>query len=142
TELTFFEIPMIGSTYRGTNAITQIGLLVASYQSLRFWKERFSQFNVKHSTITTYMGYDALHFEDPEGLRYVLINHDGRKVPDEWQPWPDSVVPEVHRILGMGPVEMTVESLDALANVLEKLLSYTETSRNEQEAVFQAVEGE
>src|SRR5699024_884083 len=94
TELTFFEIPMIGSTYRGTNAITQIGLLVASYQSLRFWKERFSQFNVKHSTITTYMGYDALHFEDPEGLRYVLINHDGRKVPDEWQPWPDSVVPE------------------------------------------------
>ena len=27
TELSFFEIPMVGRTKRGTNAITQIGLL-------------------------------------------------------------------------------------------------------------------
>src|SRR5690606_9906062 len=66
TELTFFEIPLIGNTYRGTNAITQIGLLVPSYQSLLYWKERFTQFQVKHHNITNYAGHDALHFEDPE----------------------------------------------------------------------------
>ena len=41
TELSFFEMPMAGSTKRGTNAITRIGLLVPSYDSLLYWKERF-----------------------------------------------------------------------------------------------------
>ena len=30
TELSFFEIPLVGHTHRGTNAITKIGLLVPS----------------------------------------------------------------------------------------------------------------
>lgn len=142
TELTFFEIPMIGSTYRGTNAITQIGLLVPSYQSLLYWQNRFSQFNVKHSHVTKYAGHDAIHFEDPEGLRFVLLNHEEKKIPDEWQPWSESVVPEEFRILGMGSVEITVESLASLSDVLKNLLGYTEVSRSENEAVFQAVKGE
>lgn len=142
TELTFFEIPLIGNTYRGTNAITQIGLLVPSYQSLLYWKERFTQFQVKHHNITKYAGHDALHFEDPEGLRFVMLNHAGRKIPKEWRAWPESVVPEHHRILGMGSVEMTVDSLNTLANTLEKLLGYHNISRTENEAIYQAVEGE
>ena len=28
TELSFFEIPLVGRTYRGTNAITKIGIFV------------------------------------------------------------------------------------------------------------------
>ena len=32
TELSFFEMPNVGRTIRGTNAITQIGLLVPSYR--------------------------------------------------------------------------------------------------------------
>lgn len=142
TELTFFEIPLIGNTYRGTNAITQIGLLVPSYQSLLYWQDRFSQFQVKHSNITKYAGHDAIHFEDHEGLRYVLLNHAGRKIRKEWEAWPKSPVLEHHRILGMGSVEMTVESLPTLADTLEKLLGYNNISRKENEAVFQAVEGE
>lgn len=142
TELTFFEIPLIGNTYPGTNAITKIGLLVPSYQSLLYWQERFSQFEVKHSNITKYAGHDAIHFEDHEGLRFVLLNHAGRRIPEKWKAWPDSVVPEHHRILGMGSVELTVESLPTLANTLENLLGYHKISLTENEAIYQAVEGE
>lgn len=142
TELTFFEIPLIGNTYPGTNAITKIGLLVPSYQSLLYWQERFSQFEVKHSNITKYAGHDAIHFEDHEGLRFVLLNHAGRRIPEKWKAWPDSVVLEHHRILGMGSVELTVESLPTLANTLENLLGYHKISLTENEAIYQAVEGE
>ena len=33
TELSFFEIPLVGRTYQGTNAITRIGLLVQTEAS-------------------------------------------------------------------------------------------------------------
>ncbi|WP_327607812.1 ring-cleaving dioxygenase [Virgibacillus tibetensis] len=142
TELSFFEIPTIGSTHRGTNAITQIGLLVPSFESLLYWKERLSQFNVKHGEITTYAGHDALHFEDPEGLRLVLLNNNGRSIPDEWQAWTDSVVPEENRILGMGSIEITVRSLDSISKMLENIFNYTNVLRTEKEAIYQAVNGE
>ena len=85
TELSFFEIPMAGHTVRGTNAITKIGLLVPSKESLLYWKQRFEQFNVKHEDITTYAGREALPFEDHEGLRLVLLNHNGEEVPSFWK---------------------------------------------------------
>ena len=50
TELTLFEIPLIGYTYPGTNAITKTGLLVPSYQSLLYWQERFYNRQVKLNT--------------------------------------------------------------------------------------------
>src|SRR5690625_6192883 len=43
TELSFFEIPMVGRTHRGTNAITQIGLLVPSFESLTYWENRLDR---------------------------------------------------------------------------------------------------
>src|SRR5690625_2640816 len=54
TELTFFEMPFVGQTYRGTNAITQIGLVVPSNESLIYWKKRFEQFGIQHGDMTTY----------------------------------------------------------------------------------------
>lgn len=60
TELTFFEIPMSGHTYRGTNAITRIGLLVPSVESLHYWKERFEKYDVYHDEIGTYANRPAL----------------------------------------------------------------------------------
>src|SRR5690554_3535919 len=92
TELTFFEIPAVGKTYRGTNAITRIGLLVPSEGSLHYWKDRFEQFGVKHGEITTYANYPALKFEDHEGLRFVLLVSNGKKV-DHWETWEKSEVP-------------------------------------------------
>lgn len=141
TELSFFEIPMVGKTYRGTNAITKIGLLVPTESSLSYWKERFEQYGVEHSEITTYANHPALHFEDAEGLRMVLLVSNGAKL-DHWETWEKSDVPAEHQIQGMGSVEITVRRLGKLANTLTDLFGYTEISRTEDEAIFQSIEGE
>ncbi|WEK54076.1 MAG: ring-cleaving dioxygenase [Candidatus Cohnella colombiensis] len=142
TELSFFEIPQVSSTIRGTNAITRIGLLVPSFVSLTFWKERFEALDVNHGEITKYAGRDALHFEDPEGLRMILINNNGEAVPEKWATWDESVIEQRHRILGMGSVEITVRSLESLSAMLKEVFGYTEVSRTETEAIYQAVAGQ
>ncbi|MDA1637243.1 ring-cleaving dioxygenase [Bacillus cereus group sp. TH177-1LC] len=141
TELTFFEIPLVGKTYRGTNAITRIGLLVPSEDGLHYWKERFETFDVKHSEITTYANRPALQFEDAEGLRLVLLVSNGEKV-EHWETWEKSEVPAEHQIQGMGSVEMTVRRLDKMASTLTEMFGYTEVSRSEEEVIFQSIKGE
>lgn len=141
TELTFFEMPMVGRTHRGTNAITRIGLLVHSEESLHYWKSRFEAFDVKHDEITTYTNRPALKFEDPDGLRLVLIVSNGEKLGHR-EIWENSNVPSEHQIQGLGPVEMTVRRLDKLASTLTDVFGYTEVSRHQNEAVFQSIKGE
>lgn len=142
TELSFFEMPRLAGTVRGTNAITRIGLLVRSIDSLHYWSERFEQFGVQHSGITRFAGREALLFEDGEGLRLALINHAGEAVPENWAPWDESSVDEEHRILGMGTVEFTVRSLEDTARTLRDMLGYVEASRTGDEAVYQSIAGE
>ncbi|GKV56325.1 glyoxalase [Sporosarcina sp. NCCP-2222] len=141
TELSFFEMPFVGSTHRGTNAITQIGLLVPSEASLAFWKSRFKEFSVQHSDITTYTDRPALHFEDAEGLRMVLLPSYGQKI-DHWETWEQSSVPAEHQIQGMGPVEITVRRLEKIGRTLTDIFGYTEVSRSEKEAIYQSINGE
>ncbi|EEK73727.1 MULTISPECIES: ring-cleaving dioxygenase [Bacillus] len=142
TELSFFEMPNVGRTIRGTNAITQIGLLVPSIESLTFWKRRFESLQVAHGEITTYAGRDALHFEDPDGLRLVLLNNKDGEVPEYWTAWDESSVEQNHRILGMGTVEMTVRSLNELSKTLTGLFSYKEISRSDDEGIYQSIAGQ
>ncbi|MFF2175638.1 ring-cleaving dioxygenase [Lysinibacillus sp. NPDC058147] len=142
TELTFFEMPVAGRTVRGTNAITRIGLLVPSYDSLQYWKSRFQELEVEHSGITTYAGKDALFFEDHEGLRMVLLNNHNHETPAHWQPWAGSDIPAEHRILGMGTVEMTVRYLQRTVNLLKELFNYTAVEESEKEVILQSIPGE
>lgn len=142
TELTFFEMPVAGRTVRGTNAITRIGLLVPSSESLLYWKERFQQLEVEHSDITTYAGKEALFFEDHEGLRMVLLNHQGHDTPAQWQAWDGNDIPEEHRILGMGTVEITVRYLQRTVNLLQDLFHYTVVAETDKETILQSIEGE
>lgn len=141
TELSFFEISQVGNTYRGTNAITKIGLLVPSEESLLYWKARFEEHGVEHRHITTYANHPALHFEDSEGLRMVLLVSNGAKVA-HWESWEKSAVPIQHQIQGMGTIEITVRRLDKLASTLTDMFGYTEISRTEEEAIFQSITGE
>lgn len=142
TGLTFFEIPHVGKTHRGTDAITRIGLLVPSYDSLVYWKERFTLLGVKHGEITTYAGREALHFEDADDLRLVLLNHNGESIPEFWTEWDGSNVEPEHRILGMGPVEMTVQSLESLSKTLQNIFGYTLVSSVENQAILQSIKGQ
>ncbi len=142
TELTFFEMPYAGSTYRGTNSITRIGLLVPSIESLAFWKSRFEQLNIKHGEITQYAGRDALHFEDSEGLRMILLNNAGDYYPEYWSPWDHSDIEQKHRILGMGTIEITVRRLKRTAKTLKDLFGYVEVSLSDTEAIYQSIAGQ
>ncbi|MBP2241584.1 glyoxalase family protein [Cytobacillus eiseniae] len=141
TELSFFEIPLAGMTHRGTNAITKIGLLVPTVDSLLYWQARFKEYGVEHSEITKYVNHTALLFEDPEGLRLALLVSNGAKVA-HWETWTKSEVPAEHQIQGMGTVELTVRKLDKLASTLTDLFGYKEVSRTETSAIFQSLEGE
>ncbi|WP_445490837.1 ring-cleaving dioxygenase [Niallia sp. 03133] len=142
TELSFFEMPIVGRTIRGTNAITQIGLLVPSFESLEYWKKRLDLFSVKHGEITTYAGREALPFEDMEGLRLILLNNNGEEIPEYWSTWEESIVEQKHRILGMGTVEITVRYLERTTRILKDIFGYIEVAHSENEAIYQSVAGQ
>ncbi|MFL1996200.1 VOC family protein [Lysinibacillus irui] len=142
TGLTFFELSHAGRTHRGTDAITRIGLLVPSYDSLLYWENRLNEFAIEHSGLTKYGETDAIHFEDPDGLRLVFLNNQDKQIPQEWTKWGDSPVEMAHQILGMGPVELTVSSLAEVEQTLVQLFGYTELTRSTSQAVFQAEEGQ
>lgn len=124
TELTFFEIPMVGRTQRGTNAITRIGLFVPSYQSLVYWEERLAKNGVQTEGIGLYAGRASLEFEDSEGLRFVLLNNQNKNIPAGWEAWEESDVPAEHRILGLGPIEITVREPKKTVRLLNAVFGY------------------
>ncbi|ATP40548.1 ring-cleaving dioxygenase [Solibacillus sp. R5-41] len=141
TELSFFEIPLVGRTHRGTNAITKIGLIVPSEESLQYWMKRFDDYEVQHEGISTYANRPALLFEDEEGLRMALIVANGEKI-SHWETYDRSPVPQEHQIQGMGTVEMTVKNLSKLSRTLIEIFGYQTVFENEQDALFQSVAGE
>lgn len=141
TELSFFEIPLVGRTHRGTNAITKIGLLVPSVESLHYWLARFDELGVAHEGITTYAGHPALLFEDQEGLRMALIVADGQKIA-HWETYEKSPVPVEHQVQGMGTVEMTVKNLSKMTRTLTEIFGYKIANQGEGTALFQSVDGE
>lgn len=83
TSLTFFELKPMGQTYKGTNSISRIGLLVPSEESLNYWKDRFEKLDVDHDAIGIYNGMTALHFEimkDWKWCYYLMVNVKCHKV--------------------------------------------------------------
>lgn len=141
TELSFFEIPLVGRTHRGTNAITKIGLIVPSEDSLHYWAARFDEFNVTHEDIQTFAGRPALLFEDPEGLRMALIAVKHTKAA-HWETYEKSPVPEEHQIQGMGTTEITVKNLAKITRTLTEIFGYEIGEQTENTTLFQSVKGE
>lgn len=127
TELTFFEMPMAGQTYRGTNAITRIGLIIPTEASLEYWQERLRMYGVNHGEITTYADKPALHFTDKDGLELVFqVAH----MPESygWHPWEGSPVPLEHQVRGIGTVELTVKRPEKLERTLTDMFPYKKTA--------------
>ena len=141
TELSFFEIPLVGRTHRGTNAITKIGLVVPSEESLQYWLTRFNEFGVANEGISTFAGHPALLFEDEEGLRMALIAAPNTKIA-HWETYEKSPVPVEHQIQGMGTVEITVKNLDKLTRTLTEIFGYHVKSKTETTATFQSMKDE
>lgn len=141
TELSFFEIPLVGRTHRGTNAITKIGLIVPSEESLVYWQQRLTSYGVEHSEITMYAGRPALLFEDSEGLRMALIAAPNTKVA-HWETYDGSPVPTEHQIQGMGTVEITVKNRHKLKATLSEIFGYRVTTETATTTLMQSIDSE
>lgn len=140
TELTFFDMPMAGATYRGSNAITRIGLVVQNEQSLFYWQERLKQFDVAYGEITTHANRSAFHFKDPDGLRLAFVV-EKKDTLDGWEAWEKSPVPEEHQIRGVGPVEITVRRLEKIISTLTEIFHYELIAKQEDEVILQSSHG-
>ncbi|MCK1977178.1 VOC family protein [Jeotgalicoccus huakuii] len=139
TELTFFEMPNIGQTHKGTNAITRIGLLVKDEAALNYWQQRFDEYGVEYGDIKQYAGKRGLPFVDPDGLHLVLQVAD--QVDGNYLPWADSAVPVAHQIISMGTVELTAKRLDKLEKTLIALFDYEKVAGGDNQRLYRPKNG-
>lgn len=109
TDLTFFNW-RAPREQRGTRSIVRTCLRVTGLEALRWWSSHFSELDVHHSEIFEHDGRMTLTFEDPEGQRLALIDDNGHG--DLATPWDKSPVPREWQIRGLGPIVISVPTLN------------------------------
>ncbi|MFC5772400.1 ring-cleaving dioxygenase [Ectobacillus antri] len=124
TELTFFEIPMLGNMYEGTNSISGVSLRVPSDEALVYWKKRFAEFGVTHEEIKERAGRKTLAFKDFEGQRLLLVSDENNTGVPGGVAWEKSPVPAEYGIVGLGPVILTVRDAAATAGLLTEVMGF------------------
>ena len=118
TDVTFFDWPMPRET-RGTRSIVRTQLRVSGADTLQFWVGRLREGGVRASEITERDGRLTLDFEDPEGQRLALVDDGG--VGDA-HPWEGSPVPAAHQVRGLGPIVLSVPSLERTDALLQRVV--------------------
>lgn len=126
TELTFFEIPLAGHTYAGTNSISEVGLRVPNDEALIFWQKRLEEHGVEQSPVTEKFGRNVLSFKDPEGLQINLVSDETNEGVAGGTPWKKSPVAIQQSIIGLGPIHLTVPSAAPTVKVLTDLMGFRE----------------
>ncbi|MFS0892417.1 ring-cleaving dioxygenase [Peribacillus frigoritolerans] len=124
TDVTFFDIPHLGQTYRGTSDISTVSLRVRNSDSLLFWKERFKQYGVEHDDIQKRVNRDTLAFRDFEGTRLILVADNGEKGVRAGVPWQRDDIPLENAIIGLGPVTLTVGIAEPTIGVLTEVMGF------------------
>jgi glyoxalase family protein len=117
SDLTFFDWP-VPREQRGTNSIVCTGLRIAGAPSMAWWTKRLAAAGIQHRH-TERDGKTHLDFEDPEGQRLSLADDGGQ---GEAHPWADSPVPKEHQIRGLGPIVLSVASLEPTQSFLKEVL--------------------
>ncbi|WP_085506383.1 ring-cleaving dioxygenase [Thalassobacillus devorans] len=125
TEVTFFDIPMLGRTHPGVSSISSTSLRVKDTDALHFWKERLEEKRIKHGGINKRAGRDTLALEDTEGTKIILVADNGEVGAAAGEPWETEEIPAKHAIVGLGPVTLTVAELTPTAEILTSLMGFT-----------------
>jgi glyoxalase family protein len=120
TDLTFFDWP-VPRERRGTRSITRTCLRVRGRDALTWWARRLDEHGVTHGEIEEHDGRPMLAFEDPEGQRLALIEDGGQGDPPV--PWDRSPVPVECQIRGLGPIMISVPTLNPTDLVLTRVLN-------------------
>lgn len=119
TDLTFFDWPMPRER-RGTCAITRTFLRVAGLEALTWWSQRLRDLHVTVGEMVERDGRLTLDLEDPEGQRLALVDDGG---VGETHPWERSPVPPPFQIRGLGPIMLSVPSLEPTDAILQQVLA-------------------
>lgn len=120
TILTFFPWEGIGKGSTGTGMATNIGYTVPK-ESLDFWSERFTKYNVNFLPTEERLGELILPFTDPDGLKLDLIvagNEDIRK------PWETEEVNATVATKGFHSITLTLKNIKPTATILTDIFGY------------------
>lgn len=124
TEITFFDIPGLGSTYPGVSSISATSLRVKTTDALHYWENRFTQLGIIHEAIVKRANRDSLAFQDFDGTRLVLVADNGEEGVAEGIAWDQSDVPVEYGIVGLGPVTLTVAIAEPTVGVLTDVMGF------------------
>ncbi len=120
TDLTFFDWP-VPPERRGTRSIVRTCLRVRGEAALRWWVQRFDEHQVAHGEVFERDGRLTVRFEDPEGQRLALVDDGGAGDPPTV--WDRSPVPPEHQIRGLGPIVISIPTLNPTAALLTRVLN-------------------
>ena len=119
TDLTFFDWP-IPAERRGIPSISRTALRIHGDAAFTYWKNRLNELGVASGKIIERDGRTTLDFEDPEGQRLTLVDDGGS---GESFPWEQSPVPADYQIRGLGPITLSVATLEPTDAMLRLALS-------------------
>jgi glyoxalase family protein len=120
TDLTFFDWP-VPRERRGTRSITRTCLRVKGLEALKWWANRLDEHGVGHSEILERDGRMTLPFEDPEGQRLAFVDDGGKGNPPV--AWSRSPVPPQWQIRGLGPIVISVPTLNPTDILLTRVFN-------------------
>jgi glyoxalase family protein len=120
TDLTFFDWP-VPRERRGTRSITRTCVRVNGREALAWWARRLDDHGVNHAAIVERDGRQTLCFEDPEGQRLAFVDDGG--VGDPPTPWDRSPVPQEWQIRGLGPIVISVPTLNPTDALLTRVFN-------------------
>ena len=120
TDLTFFDWP-VPKERRGTRSIVRTCLRVNGREALEWWAQWLDEKGVSHSEIAEHDGRLMLRFEDPEGQRLALVDDGGSG--DAPTPWDKSPVPQQWQLRGLGPIVISVPTLNPTDILLTRVFN-------------------
>jgi glyoxalase family protein len=120
TDLTFFDWP-VAREQRGTRSIVLTCLRVQGRPALSWWSRRLDEHGVTRGEVFERDGRLTLPFEDPEGQRLALVDDGGGG--DEPAAWDRSPVPREHQIRGLGPIVISVPTLNPTETLLTRVFN-------------------
>lgn len=141
TDMTFFDFPGIPKGTKGTNSISKTSFRVPSDKALDYWLERFDQHDVNHTGLTSQFGNKSIQFVDFDGQQYQLISDEHNPGVPAGIPWQKGPVPYDYAIVGLGPIFLTVSSLDAMRLMLVEVMKMNEIAQEENAYLFEVGEG-
>src|SRR5690606_12246434 len=141
TDMTFFDFPGIRNGVHGTNEISKTSFRVPSDASLQYWKDRFDRLKISHTGIRAQFGKKTLSFIDFDDQQYQLISDELNKGVASGTAWQKGPIPLEHAITGLGPIFVRISELGYFKEIMEKVLLFKETDKEDSFYLFEVGDG-